>query len=850
MPGLIIPAGAQIKLTDRKSSAFRESKKNKNKKQKKRVQTFRNASRQNLKSGETDLVPEALKEHYVPKKQNVETNPSRVYMTSQRKQKRIMSRKTVEGLRQGMKISLSARSQQYKARKQSRMIANHQGDIPFVPLALRDRGAALPQPEAEKNPAKSNRKIRNQKLAMYSQKSEEMQYQGLIQRRAQPAKNSGQLQRAGLRQGLNTRQKEAEYMAKSVEAQGQGIIKGRSQERGVQTQKAGLISGLTVRQKEAAAMAKSVEGLNQGLRKSAARGKMESNYVQKSREAQYQGMLKGVGQRKKDIDLQMSSAAHSQYSGELKRSRISESGRPVGILDQGLISRKTLKQQDVELQLSSMAHSQYRGELKRAGKSDAARSAGILDQGMMKGRSQKQKDSELQLSSMAHSQYSGELKRAGKAEAAKPAGILGQGMMKGRSQKQKDTELQLSSMAHSQYRGELKMSRKAETGRPVGILDQGMIGGKTQRQKDLELQLNSLTQSQYSGNLKRVYKSDRESIYVRKSRESQDQGLLAGKSQKQRTDESRDQSQIQSQFQGNLKAHQKPQEESRYIQKSQQAQKSGMITGLTAHQKEVSYMAKSLEGQNQGLTKGVSTRTTESQYIRKSREAFDQGRIKGKTSREQNADFGKKSLTQTQFQGNLKGYQKSEKESKYIQKSQESQRSGLISGLTIQQKDAVTMAKSVEGLSQGLTKSKSIKEIESNYIRKSMEINNAGMIKGYNAKSAENEARKNSSTAVNYQGDYKVMSGTFAFIQDWKEKRIQSGYLKLPSGYRIRAQLFDNIHNLRISSRQAKFDGMNEESNVERWWASLWRKPQEPRKAPAPLRKPRYDPKEHEIWNY
>ena len=71
---------AQIKISDKKSNAYKESRKNKkNKKKKERNKRYRRASLQNQTSGELEVVPEALQERYVPKKQNAEKNPSRTF---------------------------------------------------------------------------------------------------------------------------------------------------------------------------------------------------------------------------------------------------------------------------------------------------------------------------------------------------------------------------------------------------------------------------------------------------------------------------------------------------------------------------------------------------------------------------------------------------------------------------------------------------------------------------------------------------------------------------------------------------------------------------------------------------
>ena len=129
----------QIKISDRKTSAYKESRKNKNKKKKARQKRYRKASIRNQTSGELELVPEALKERYVPNNQNAEKNPSREYSQSKRKQRKKYTKKANESKKQGMVSKDTYQYRQRKFKKQSKNITRHQGNIKVDPYILRSR---------------------------------------------------------------------------------------------------------------------------------------------------------------------------------------------------------------------------------------------------------------------------------------------------------------------------------------------------------------------------------------------------------------------------------------------------------------------------------------------------------------------------------------------------------------------------------------------------------------------------------------------------------------------------------------------------------------------------------------
>ena len=135
------------------------------------------------------------------------------------------------------------------------------------------------------------------------------------------------------------------------------------------------------------------------------------------------------------------------------------------------------------------------------------------------------------------------------------------------------------------------------------------------------------------------------------------------------------------------------------------------------------------------------------------------------------------------------------------------------------------------------------------YIRNAIEIQQAGLIKGKTERAQENQLKQKSGQVSSYQGITRSYAATNKHAHDWKEWMSQTRYLQFPGMVKVNTQLISNLNNLRLSYRQAKFE-INKQSRVESWWAFLWKKPLDQRKAPPPLRKPRYDPHEHEIWNY
>ncbi len=804
------PSHAQVKLSDRKTTAFKESKKNKNKKQRRRARLYKKSARENLTQGETNLVPEALKQQNLPAHQNAQRHISKTLMNIEKKQQRIVARKTRQALQQGIHMSLAGKSRQKIVRKQSRIIARDQGDIPFVPEALKEKPVSAQNPKIETNPGKSNLKTRNQKLAAYAEKSEEAQGQGFIngrsfQQRMQSEKKSSRKQ--SLSQGkLNNQRsdKNAEYMAKSVEAQNQGTIKGRAR-RGhdqvmqsnsmAQSQFQGNLKYNT-RQKTDEYMAKSVESQNQGLMKGTSRKKQQIAQVEKSVEAQSQGMYRTRSKKAQDRLLRRNSSIVSNDQGNLKANRndkqteyLLKSSEAQG---QGMVKGLSAKERNQQLMSNSLIQSGYQGNIKAvnpkaAGKGYARKSREALNSGLIRGLTPEQKEAGYLVKSAEGLGQGLTMKyNRGNIEAnyiRKSQEALDQGKVKGMSKKEKDQELFSNSIIQTQYQGKIK--------------------GKSKKTKDQELFSNSVVQTQFQGNINSLtrkqqdrnyqnkskenskadlvstlntrqksdqylYKSleglnqglsvkfsprNKESQYIHKSQEALDQGKMKGKTKKESDQELMSNSVIQSFYQGELKTHGKNEMNSLYTKKSHQAQKAGMINALTVQQKDAGYMAKSVEGLSQGLIQGYSPRDKESMYIKKSQEALDQGKIKGKSQKEKNEELQFSSASQAFYQGNIKGNLKHKRESNYIRKSQEALNTGLISGVTIQQKEAGYMAKSVEALNQGMIKGRSVKDTESKYIRKSMEASNQGLIKGNFLSARQHKMKSNSLRQTMFQGN-------------------------------------------------------------------------------------------------
>ena len=175
------PVTAQIKLSDRKSIGYKESKKNKNKKKRQRTKKYRKSARQNQTPGDIEVVPRVLDDQMRPMQGNAEANPSRSASRSQRKQRSNYAKKASEATRQGLLAGKSYKARQRKIRKQSAKLARNQGDIQVIPYAQQMReGGFMVTPNVEPNPSRANQQIRNKQLAQYASKSEEAQMQGML----------------------------------------------------------------------------------------------------------------------------------------------------------------------------------------------------------------------------------------------------------------------------------------------------------------------------------------------------------------------------------------------------------------------------------------------------------------------------------------------------------------------------------------------------------------------------------------------------------------------------------------------------------------------------------------------
>ncbi|MGD9329192.1 MAG: hypothetical protein PVH48_09525, partial [Cyclobacteriaceae bacterium] len=325
---------AQIKISDKKSNAFKESRKNKNKKEKRRQKRYRKTSIQNQTSGELEVVPEALQERYVPKKQNAEKNPSRTYTQSQRKQRRKFAKKANESQRQGMVIKDNYLRRQKRYKKQSRNIVQHQGNIRVEPYVLRSRQGFFPEPPVDDTPGRTNVRKRNQKLAQYAQKSEEALMQGLSKSKSRKQIQAGTLEKSILAQSQGL------YRVKSKRKQDLQI-KRNSNKTALNT---GNLS-INKSRKEDMYMAKSVEGLNQGM-------------TVKSRKV-----------RDRKQVMQFNSMTQSRFSGNQKlNARNREDQYMIKSIEaqkQGLvIKNKSLRTRKQLMQSNSMAQSQFQGNLK------------------------------------------------------------------------------------------------------------------------------------------------------------------------------------------------------------------------------------------------------------------------------------------------------------------------------------------------------------------------------------------------------------------------------------------------------------------------------------------------------
>ncbi len=744
---------AQIKISDKKSNAFKESRKNKNKKKRKRQKRFREASIQNQTSGELEVVPEALKERYVPKKQNAEKNPSRTYTQSERKQRRNFTKKANESQRQGLVIKDNYQRRQKRYKKQSKNLVQHQGNIRVEPYVLRSRQGFFPEPPVDDTPGRTNVRKRNQKLAQYSQKSEEALMQGLSKSKSRKQIQAGTLE-------------------KSILAQSQGLYRVKSkrkQDRQIQrnSNKAALNTGnlsMNKSRKEDMYMAKSVEGLNQGM-------------TVKSRKA-----------RERKQVMQFNSMTQSRFSGNLKYNAKNREDqymiKSIEAQKQGLvIKNKSLRDRNQLMQSNSLAQSKFQGNLKfNTNKRDdmyMAKSIEAQQQGLViKNKSLRDRKQLMQSNSLAQSKFQGNLKfntnKRDDMYMAKSIEAQQQGLViKNKSLRDRKQLMQSNSMAQSQYQGNLKLNaRKRDDlymAKSIEAQQQGLsIKNKSLRDRKQLMQSNSMAQSQYQGNLK-LNARKRDDLYMAKSIEALQQGLtIKNKSLRDRKQLMQSNSMAQSQYQGNL--------------------------NLNKLQKDDLYMAKSVEMQSAGLTIRSSHRKKEAMYIRKSIEASNVGLYKVR---------------------------------------------GDIS------KQDIYMGKSVEMLNQGLYKGQSIQDKESQYIRKSIEMLNAGLFKAKSKSARESELRQKSNEVMSYSGDLKYISER---KRDANLKKASSEIYAYTGDFKVQRRLFERIHYKRLSTKHRKFDGMDQESRFEHWWASLWKRPMDQKKKPEPLRKPRYDSKEHEIW--
>jgi hypothetical protein len=347
------------------------------------------------------------------------------------------------------------------------------------------------------------------------------------------------------------------------------------------------------------------------------------------------------------------------------------------------------------------------------------------------------------------------------------------------------------------------------------------VKNKTLRDRKQLMQSSSLAQSQFQGNLKYTPQK-REDQYMMKSIEGQKQGLtVKNKILRDRKQLMQSNATAQSQFQGDLSYNVKKQQDN--------------------------YMIKSIEALNQGLT------------------------IKKKTLRDQQQLMHSNSRIQSQYQGNLKLNQNQkedmymgksiemlssgltirrsdrQKEAMYIRKSIEASNVGLFKVKGYRDREDIYMGKSVEMLNQGLYKGQSIQDRESQYIRKSMEMMNAGLFKGVSKSARESKLKQKSNEAMSYSGDLKFISDK---QKDATLRKASNEMFSFTGDFKVQRKLFERMHYSRLSARQRKFDGMDEEGRFGQWWASLWKRPMDQKKKPEPLRKPRYDSKEHEIWFY
>jgi len=718
----------QIKISDRKTSAYKESRKNKNKKKKARQKRYRKASIKNQTSGELEVVPEALKERYVPNNQNVEKNPSRAYSQTKRKQRKKYAKKANESKRQGMASKDTYQYRQRKYKKQSKSVAQHQGNIRVDPYVLRGRAGLFPQPPVDDTPGRTNIRRRNEKLAQYSQKSEEALNQGLVKSKSKKQKRTGTLEQSLIAQSQGL------YRATSKKKRDKQIRKNSNI---VSSDKGNL--SISKSRKDDIYMAKSVERLNQGMsiKNKALRDRKQLMQSSSLTQSQYQGNLKYTPDKRED-----------QYMMK------SIEGQKQGMV----IKNKALRDRKQLMQSSSLTQSQFQGNLKYTPDKRE-------DQYMMKSiESQKQ-------------------------------GMV----IKNKALRDRKQLMQSSSLTQSQYQGNLKLNAKKKDDlymmKSIEAQKQGMvIKNKSLRDSKQLMQSNSMAQSQFQGNLK-FNARNKDDQYMVKSIEAQNQGMvIKNKSLRSKKQLMKSNSLAQSQYQGNLK--------------------------LNQYNKDDIYMGKSVEMLSSGLTIRRSDRKKEAMYIRKSIEASNVGLYKIKGDRN--------------------------KEDIYMGKSVEMLSQGLYKGQSIQDRESLYIRKSIEMMNVGLMKVKSKSNLESQLKKKSNEaMSYSGDLKFISERERDTHLKKASIKIYSYKGDAKIKS---QFAQNWYFKRTSAKHSKIVGDFKVQNRFFERMHYARLSARHKKFTGTDEESRFEHWWASLWKRPMDQKKKPEPLRKPRYDSKEHEIW--
>ncbi len=570
----------QIKISDKKSAAYKESRKNKNKKKKERRKRYRNASIQNQTSGELEVVPEALQERYVPKKQNAEKNPSRTFSQSKRKQKKNYTKKANESKRQGMVLKDTNPRRQKKYKKQSKKIVQHQGNIRVEPYVLRSRQGFFPQTPVDDTPGRTNVRKRNEKLAQYSQKSEEALMQGLSKSKSRKQIQAGTLEKSMLAQSQGL------YRVKSKRKQDSQIRRNSNK---AATNKGNL--SLNRSRKDDTYMAKSVEGLNQGM------------------------TVKSKKVRDRKQVMQSKSMAQSQFQGNLKYNAKNRDDqymiKSIEAQKQGLvIKKKSLRDRKQIMQSNSMAQSQYQGNLKYNAKNREdqymIKSREAQNQGLViKNKSLRDRKQLMQSNSMAQSQYQGNLKFNAKKRddlyMIKSIEAQNQGLViKNKSLRDRKQLMQSNSMAQSQYQGDLNLNKLQKD-------DIYMA-------KSVEMQSAGLT----------IKRSDRkkEAMYIRKSIEASNVGLYKVRGDINKEDIYMGKS-VEMMSQGLYKGQSIQDRESQYIRKSIEILNAGLFKTKSKSAKESQLKKKSNEAMSySGDLKYISERQKEARLKKASSEIF------------------------------------------------------------------------------------------------------------------------------------------------------------------------------------------------------------------------------------